>query len=432
MKRACLMRPPVSLTRRVHLPHLFQIGVSVEGAGEDGAALRPFVPCVDEHRRRLLLRLCRERLRLAQQLPEPFRRIAHVDGHVGIGTDFRRPGGVLLPARRSIPAHGHHRAVGQRPGHVHVVPVLLLALHGGLVGLLPGQLHRGGHGGDVVGRHAVEPGRLHVRFGLGHATDRGEVHRAEARLPHLLAARLEERLRLLRAANLLDEHLRREDAEVGASVHAPVVLLVEVAPDAEIHHAPEILRAVADAQQVVRGLLVGHREEVDPAVVGPHQGVLDAVLVRRLRQGLLHGAVQELHAAVPVPVEDEDGDAVVGGGVYLAGHPLRVRLVEVAPGGLVRLVAGEPLLVVLEKLPLVPALSEPGGVMVVRVPGGEVDGGHVHLPPGVGDGLEIAGRGGPREAHERRREGEPCRGLHAGCSLRGCRSGRRAASTGAC
>jgi hypothetical protein len=35
--------------------------------------------------------------------------------------------------------------------------------------------------------------------------------------------------------------------------------------------------------------------------------------------------------AIPIPVEEEGDDAVVGGGVNLAGHYLGIRLVLIAP-----------------------------------------------------------------------------------------------------
>ena len=167
-----------------------------------------------------------------------------------------------------------------------------------------------------------------------------------------------------------------EDAEEQPAVHGPVVRLAEVVLDAVVDHPGQVGRRVPLREPRVKRLVVGPGEVVAPVVVRPHQGELQALAVRGLEEAVLQGLLHEPDARVPVPIEEEHVDAVVGGQVDLARGPLGVGLVEEAPRGPQRLVvAGEARRGRLHQFPFAPAVAVPGVHVVVAVPQGAVDGG---------------------------------------------------------
>ena len=104
-------------------------------------------------------------------------------------------------------------------------------------------------------------------------------------------------------------------------------------------------------------------------MIGPHERELHALAIFGAKESLLQSFLHVLHAAVPIPVEQEDVDPVVSGKVDFASRPLGIAFVEVAPRGLQRLVVpGKPRNCGLHALPLRPAFAFPGAAVVVRVP----------------------------------------------------------------
>ncbi len=124
-----------------------------------------------------------------------------------------------------------------------------------------------------------------------------------------------------------------------------------------------------------RGFVAMAGVVVGPVVVGPHEGKLDALAVGGLEEAFFEATLEEGTVFVPVPVEEEDIQSVVGGHGDLAGHDVGVGFVLIAPEGHVGLVvAGEERPCALHQLPLGEALAVPGLVVIVGMPGGEVDG----------------------------------------------------------
>src|ERR1017187_2139848 len=85
-------------------------------------------------------------------------------------------------------------------------------------------------------------------------------------------------------------------------------------------------------------LVVGGWEIVRPVMVGPHQGELQPFAVGSLEEALIQRLLHESDAGIPIPVEQEDVDAVIRGQRYLTARPLGVGLVKAAPRGTQRLI----------------------------------------------------------------------------------------------
>ena len=147
--------------------------------------------------------------------------------------------------------------------------------------------------------------------------------------------------------------------------------------------------------------------DVGPIVIGPHQAELHPAVVGGLEIAQIEAAVEERAVVVVVPIEDEGVDGVVGGGVDLAGHHLRVRLVLVAPERHVRLLmAGKAGPGRLDQLPLRPAAAL--GLFVARLAGmvvGEIVAGHGDFRRLRGPGVRRERSGGNEDGNTRRQNG---------------------------
>ena len=102
-----------------------------------------------------------------------------------------------------------------------------------------------------------------------------------------------------------------------------------------VESAPPDQRGVLVLEGVVRIALVPAQIDV---VVGPHQIELHAAVVARLEKPVVQARLQKRQPVVPVPVVDEDVDAVIGRRGDLHLHHVAVRLIDVAPKREARLV----------------------------------------------------------------------------------------------
>jgi len=73
------------------------------------------------------------------------------------------------------------------------------------------------------------------------------------------------------------------------------------------------------------------REDVDPVVIGPHQSELHSIAIPCLEKPSLQASVEIRPSIMPIPVEDPGRHAVVGSGINLPGHHVRIGLVLIAP-----------------------------------------------------------------------------------------------------
>ncbi len=100
------------------------------------------------------------------------------------------------------------------------------------------------------------------------------------------------------------------------------------------------------------------RKEVHPVVIGPHQRELQAVAVRGAQIPLIKPAIEEHAFLVPIPIEDELRQAMIGRGIDLAGEHGGVAFVLAAPRRhLGLLVAGEARPRMLQQFPFRPAFA---------------------------------------------------------------------------
>ncbi len=120
---------------------------------------------------------------------------------------------------------------------------------------------------------------------------------------------------------------------------------------------------------------------LQPIVVRPHEGELQALVIGRLEKAPVDWAFQVRAVIVVVPIEDEGVDAVIGGGGDFLRHHLGIGFIAVSPQryfGL--LVAGKARFGGLDQLPLGPIsplhsrVARIAGVIVAKVITGDGDG----------------------------------------------------------
>ena len=143
----------------------------------------------------------------------------------------------------------------------------------------------------------------------------------------------------LDAAQTLDQVVHVVDHEQGLAINLVVVGTGEVVVDDAVGHDLKLV-AIHRAQPDV-GILTAPEQVreagipgVARVVVGPHDVELHLFVVGGPQEALVEALLQEGTAVVPVPVVDEDVDAVLDGLVDLHLHNLRVGLVTATPEGL--------------------------------------------------------------------------------------------------
>ncbi len=133
------------------------------------------------------------------------------------------------------------------------------------------------------------------------------------------------------AAEAVDEGGEFVDGEDGLAVDFVVVWLGEVVADDVVDHGVEG-GAVDGAAPVDLAFIGGGGVEVAGVVViGPHEVEAHAVAVGGFEEAVVEGVFEEGFSVVPVPVVDEDIDAVGCGGVDFLRDGFGVGFVGVAP-----------------------------------------------------------------------------------------------------
>src|SRR5208282_3560604 len=114
--------------------------------------------------------------------------------------------------------------------------------------------------------------------------------------------------------------------------------------------------------------------DVIPVVVGPHQREFQSLPIGGIQISLVERGVQEGAIVVVIPVKDKRIDAVVGGGVNLFGHHLRIGFIAVSPErDLWLIVPGETRLGIFDQFPFAPGcafffrVSRIAGVIVGKI-----------------------------------------------------------------
>ena len=107
-----------------------------------------------------------------------------------------------------------------------------------------------------------------------------------------------------------------------------------------------------------------HRVDIDPVVIGPHQGKIDPIDVAGLEEALLQTTLKKRPVLVVVPVKEEVIDAMISGRIDLFLHHLGLGLILITPNWhLGLLMVAEAWVGVADQLPLRPA-----GAMNLLVP----------------------------------------------------------------
>ena len=161
----------------------------------------------------------------------------------------------------------------------------------------------------------------------------------------------------------------------------------EIALDDHVGHALPGRRRDGSRVKQLRASeqrLRARRMDVDPVMVGPHEGELDALIVFGVQVAALEAVLQKGAVVVIVPVKDKGVDAVFRGGFYFFGHHLWIGFILVAPQRrLWLLVTGESRPRVFDQLPLAPLFAETGavsgvaGMVVWKIVGGDAIAGGV-------------------------------------------------------
>ena len=223
--------------------------------------------------------------------------------------------------------------------------------------------------GDVVSARAVETGLLHDRSLRGGGHHRVPVHGRQAGLAQTCVYLRKRRARRLGSTKLFHKLLGFKDAEEKSAVHPPIVRLAEVMLDAVVHGADEIARGVLRVEQDGSRFSELRPELVPSVVVGPHQGKLQPLAIRRVQKTFLQRLLHVLDAAVPIPVVHENGDPVIGGKVDFPRGPPGVAFIETAPQRFLRLlVSGKPRDGRFHFVPFRPPFAFPCAAEVVAVP----------------------------------------------------------------
>ena len=116
-----------------------------------------------------------------------------------------------------------------------------------------------------------------------------------------------------------------------------------------------------------------HGVDIDPVVIGPHEGKIDPIDVAGFEEALLQTTLKKRPVLVVVPVKKEVIDAMIRGHIDLFLHHLGLGLIFIAPrGDLGLLVVGETWGSVADQLPLRPAAAMDFLVPWVRMVVGEI------------------------------------------------------------
>lgn len=101
-------------------------------------------------------------------------------------------------------------------------------------------------------------------------------------------------------------------------------------------------------------------------MVGPHDGELEPLSIRRVKKAFFECALKEGAIAIPVPVEDECIQPMIGSGIDFLRENLRVGFVLISPErNLWLMVARESRSRVFDQVPLCPLWAV--GVLVARI-----------------------------------------------------------------
>jgi len=220
---------------------------------------------------------------------------------------------------------------------------------------------------DVAG-YTVEPERRHkLRQVLDHhlagqhrlaPSHRVEMQVGKPSRPDPLAKFVYRLARSFHRAVDLYEFGKVVDGKVRGPIDREIRRMTEIAVDDEIGDEAEHARR--DQPRIKQLLAEGspHGVDVDPIVVGPHEGKVQTADIARLEEALFQAALEERPVFVVIPIKDEVIDAVVGRGINFALHDTRIRLVLVSPDGNLRLfMSGKTRPGLLDQLPFGPTRS---------------------------------------------------------------------------
>ena len=217
-----------------------------------------------------------------------------------------------------------------------------------------------------------------------------EMHTGQARLFDAAAHLFQRPRQFALPAERFGQGVELVDGEERQAVHAEIIFAGEVALDDQVGDAVE--RRCTDFARIMQIRRSPHflRKNIDPVVVGPHQGEGHALWIRRTKESLVERAGKKRAVFVVIPVEEEVADPVAGRGGDFALHDLRIGLVLVTPDRHQRLamsrITRHP---ALEEIPLGPAPPVFRLIARIRVVIREVEGAdrRVRCGAGLGEGV---------------------------------------------
>src|SRR4051794_22680348 len=103
------------------------------------------------------------------------------------------------------------------------------------------------------------------------------------------------------------------DREVGSALDQPIGGMLKITLNDELDHAVKGL--ASDGAGVEKRWLAIHGREaggmnIDPIVIGPHQGKFETSAVGRSQKALLEATLQERPIVIVVPIKDKDVNAM--------------------------------------------------------------------------------------------------------------------------
>ena len=340
--------------------------------------LRPFVPTV-EGDERLLLRMGDDVVfRHAEGLFEFLWRV--VAAYVFTET---------LETRVVVPSDGDVRVVGDGVVGGDFLPFLLDIDENVLVAAVHVREMDELIVGDAVEAQRVELGAVQAAVCVEAAEIRAvlapggglQMEAGEARADRFFSEPVQCLAAFIAAAEAVDEIFEFVDHEDGLAVDGVVVRLGEIAFDDAMDDDFELLAGDGTAPDDGVAVVVG---EIDVPIVvgvmvGPHEIEFHAIAVGGLEEAVVETLFEEGAVVEPIPVVDEDIDAVVGGRVDFHLHDVWIGLVDVAPKGLARPVVERCAFDgVFDGLPFAdPFRPEHSGARLVSCVGGPDEGGDI-------------------------------------------------------
>ena len=121
------------------------------------------------------------------------------------------------------------------------------------------------------------------------------------------------------------------DGKERTIVNFPIRWMQKVRFDDIISHSFERFRCDSSGIKQHGNTVSGKRMTVRPVMIGPHQGIVEPVGIRRFLKPFPQSLLQKRAIVVIIPVKQKGGDSTVCSGIDLSTHNGWIRLVLISP-----------------------------------------------------------------------------------------------------